>query len=94
MAYQTELKGPRLVAKFCDTSIQEIDYDDSRWGRLQAKEAFFDLRQQGQDNDKVWAKYPHVVFIEVDLALPSKGTHSSSCEEFECPCKNKVAQTG
>lgn len=86
MPYQDEQHPEnKLDVLYCDGSQTARTYLTTAWGNINARDDFHDFVKMGQENDRVWAKLPHVVKVEVYLA--QSGT--VACEEFRCACKKE-----
>ena len=75
-----------VVVTFCDRSLAEETYQNSAWGSMEARGAYLKYAEKAQENDKVWAEFPHIVCVEVLMGEDK----SKDRQSFVCPCTGKV----
>lgn len=83
----------RIDITYCNKDTSEETYLTDNWGNISAMQRFRDLCQMGEENDKIWAHYPHVIKVHIFMPEDPTGTMENT-EEFRCPCGKKREMVG
>jgi len=79
----------KVVVRFCDQSTSEHTYLDTSWGALQARDDFLSFVEQGEQNETIFAQFPHVSEVHVWLVNQPGPTTGEAHQNFVCPCTHK-----
>lgn len=82
-----------VTTTFCDTTTHEERFDPDRWGNTSALASFQKFVAMGQENDKIWARRPHVIKVHIFMPDDPAGVLDAT-EEFRCPCSGKKVLAG
>ena len=83
----------QIDVTYCDNSTSEHTYLTDSWGNVSAMQDFREFVKMGEENEKIWARIPHVVMVH--LFMPEDPTGTMECtEKFGCPCGKKKALAG
>jgi hypothetical protein len=78
-----------VTKTLCNNTEVKEDFEDTRYGRIKARDHFFDLKAEAERNMTVFAKFPHI--IKLRFAHPDIVDHPV-VEEFKCGCSEKHEQ--
>lgn len=68
---------------YCNDTMKEEKYDPTRYGKITARDRFFDLREEAKRNETVFARFPHI--IRLRFVQPEE-LRTPLVEEYVCPC--------
>lgn len=71
---------------YCDERVKKEVFEPSRYGKIRARDHFFDLREEARRNMTVFAKFPHiikVIYVSPDLPGNEKVIEEYPCEHTE-----------
>lgn len=77
----------KLHVEFCDNSKKEQAYEPTQFANLTAKEDYYRFCDKGNENDTVFATFPHVRLVQ--LTFEGAPMEANPKEAFHCPCGNR-----
>ena len=77
--------------KLCDDSASQETYDDTRYGKIQARDRYWEMVHLAKGNDHILNRPPHIIFLQLTLPKVAEDEENSVSERFNCPCKAKEA---
>ena len=73
----------RLTKIYCNDTEEEEKFEPTRYGRIEARDRFFSLREEASRNETVFAKFPHIIRLRF---LQPEVLTEPVVEEYVCPC--------
>lgn len=75
--------------KFCNDDTERVVYEDTRYGKIQARDRYWELVHLAHQNHSILNKAPHIAWLCLTLPVVNPDEDNSVQENFPCPCTDK-----